>query len=120
MHRSPADRERRDALHDVPDTTPSDTAGHADQCLARLQELGHAVQAATDLEVALIRLPVSSAVALHVVNPRPGHLNDNITCVRRDDTWWFLWSWDKVLGPAEDLDAAVEAVRHVLAPESGR
>jgi hypothetical protein len=120
MHRSPADRSRRDALHDMPDTTPSDTTSHTDPCLAHLLELGHAIQSATELEVALIRLPVSSALALHVVNPHPGHLNDDITCVRRDDAWWFVWSWGKTLGPAEDLDTAVDAIRHVLAPESGK
>ncbi|MGH3388208.1 MAG: hypothetical protein ACRDOO_04955 [Actinomadura sp.] len=120
MHRSPADRERRDALHDLPGNTPPETDGQADPCLAHLEALGLAIATATDLEVSLARLPVSSAVALHVASPHPGRLNEDITCLRCDDAWWFVWSWGKPLGLANDLDAAVSAIRHVLSPEPGR
>jgi hypothetical protein len=118
MHRSPADRERREALHDITCTPPRRPPEPipTDARRAHLDTLRLALKAATDLHVSLVGPPACTSLTLHIVNARGGRLSEAVTCDFRDDHWSFVWSWGDVIGPADDVHNAAEAIRHVLTP----
>lgn len=64
---------------------------------------------------AWLMTPPGRVPSVYVVNPAARALEDNVYAVRgTDGLWWFWWSWAERIGPAEDPDAAAEAVLRVL------
>ncbi|MGH3387674.1 MAG: hypothetical protein ACRDOO_02205 [Actinomadura sp.] len=86
----------------------------------RLEALRDAIERTTDLRARLVS-PAQSGTGtttLHVTNLHAARLSEYIGCDLLDGAWWFTWPLTDsgALGPAEDLDAAVKVINHVLAP----
>jgi hypothetical protein len=98
MHRSPADRARRDTLHDAPhqadDPIPVD-ARHV-----HLEALSVVLKSRTDFRLSLVAPPACASLTLRIVNPHGEHLAEAVTCDFRDRQWWFVWSWGDAIGPS--------------------
>jgi hypothetical protein len=107
------------ALSPIPtDPRSSHPEPAADPRRERLEALQTALQAATDLRVRVLSPSRSGTgtITLRVINPHAGHLAEDIGCDLLDGAWWFTWPLNDsgTLGPAEDIDGAVNAINHVL------
>jgi hypothetical protein len=77
----------------------------------RLEKLGAAL---TDQGLR-VRLAVGDPPLLHVVNPGPPLLQEQIGCCVNDEDLWFQWTaLEVLLGRADDVPSAVQRVLYVL------
>lgn len=62
-----------------------------------------------------VRLAVDDPPLLHVVNPGPPLLQEQIDCCVNDGGLWFQWTaLEVLLGRADDVPSAVQRVLYVL------
>jgi hypothetical protein len=103
-----------------PATDPTPLHPHseplADPRRERLEALRVALGAMTELRTRLVPASRSGTTILRVVNPPASHLAEEIGCDLSKGTWRFTWPLTDsgTLGPADDIDNAVNAVEHVL------
>jgi hypothetical protein len=60
--------------------------------------------------------PPGRVPSLHVVNPAASALAEDVYVGRcQDGTWWFWWSWAERIATLDNLDAAADLIKQVLA-----
>lgn len=72
--------------------------------------------------VASLRIvaPEDGPMYLDVVSKASGRLRERVRAAEADGAWWFWWSWAERIGPADEPDAAAEAVLRVLGEAGAR
>jgi hypothetical protein len=63
---------------------------------------------------ARVCVPCCQRPSLHVTNPELTHLTEDIVAAAGPDGWYFHWSWQEPIGPAEDTAQAADRVLRVL------
>ncbi|WP_242884025.1 hypothetical protein [Actinomadura litoris] len=118
MPRSPADRARRDALHDFPTDTPDESERLSLRLspeAAHLEALAKAIDVIPGFRHKLIS-PIGGEPFLRVVNSDVAQLAEDVRCGKSVD-YVFAWSWGEVIGPASEPQRAAEAITRVLSPK---
>jgi hypothetical protein len=105
----------------VPDETIAprvdDLAGSARALITHLEALAAELRR-RGLAVRL-SVPRGAPPNLHVVNPRASALAETIVAEAGRGTCWFRWSWSEPIAPVEDVTAAADRVKRVLAETPG-
>ena len=102
-------------MHTARVTPTPGTPRPADPCRSRLERLGDAVEARTDLCAQVSEATSSGPAVLRIVNPTAPDLKEDLGCDLLDEQWSLLWSWGDVLGPADEIEDAVSLIERVLA-----
>jgi hypothetical protein len=105
-------------MHTARVTPAPSTPGPADPRRSRLERLGEAVEAKTDLRARVRQATQSGPAVLRIVNPTAPDLKEDLGCDLLDERWSLVWSWGDVLGPADDIEDAVSAIERVLTARS--
>lgn len=81
-------------------------AGYLDKLAEELRNRG--------LE-AWLMAPPGRVPSVYITNPAARALEENVYVTRgKDGLWWFWWSWAERITPADDLEAAANAISRVL------
>ncbi|GAA4239771.1 hypothetical protein GCM10022254_61470 [Actinomadura meridiana] len=84
----------------------------------RLERLGEAIEAGTNLRAQVREATRFGPAVLRIVNPTAPDLKEDVGCDLLDERWSLMWSWGDVLGPADDIEGAVTAIERVLTARS--
>lgn len=110
----PADCTDHPSALDAPEGRNRHIRAVSDPRRAHLNALLQAIKADTPFRARLVN-PIGDFSYVRVVNFDAAKLAEDIGCrVEEDGDWWFTWSWGDTIGPAEDVNGTVEAIRRVL------
>ncbi|WP_157995969.1 hypothetical protein [Thermomonospora amylolytica] len=111
-----ADRRGDSSLPDAPERPARHFQVGGDERREHLEALRRVVCFETSFIARLVTWLDADSMYLRVVNADAARLAEDIGCRAEEDGGYsFTWSWGDPIGPADDLNGAVRAIRRVLA-----